>query len=39
MPNFTAHVQSISNPSTEAINRRMMQKISTDIPFYPVPVY
>ena len=39
IPNFTAHVQSISNPSTEVINRRMMQKISKDIPFYPDPVY
>ena len=39
MPNFTTHVQLISSPSTEAINRRMMQKISKNIPFYPDPVY
>ena len=39
MPNFTTTVQSISNPSPEAINRRMMQKISKDIPFYHDPVY
>ena len=32
-------MQSISNPSTEVINRRTMQKISKDIPFYPDPVY
>ena len=39
MPNVTTPVQSISNPSTEMINRRMMQKISKDIPFYPDPTY
>ena len=39
IPNFTTPVQSISNSSTEMINRRMMQKISKDIPFYPDPVY
>ena len=39
MSNFTTPVQSISNPSTEAINRRMMQKISKDIPFCHGPVY
>ena len=39
IPNFTTPMQSIGNPSTEAINRRMMQKISTDIPFYQNPVY
>ena len=39
MPNFVTPVQSINNPSTEAIKRRMMQKISKDIPFYPDPVY
>ena len=32
-------MQSISNSSTEAINRRMKQEISKDIPFYPDPVY
>ena len=39
MSNFTAPVQSISNPITEAINRRMIQKISRGIPFCPGPVY
>ena len=39
MPNFATPVQSISNPSIEVINRRMMQKISKDISFYPAPVY
>ena len=34
MPHFTTQVQSISNTSTEAINRRTMQKVSKDIPFY-----
>ena len=38
-PNFTTPVQSIRNPSTEAINRKMMQKRSKGIPFYPDPVY
>ena len=28
VPNFATLVQSIINPSTEAINRRMMQRIS-----------
>ena len=39
VPNFAIPVQSISNPSMETINRRMMQKISKDIPFYPDPTY
>ena len=39
MPNFITPAQSISNPSMEAINRRMMQQISKDIPFYSDPVY
>ena len=39
MPNFTTPVQSISNSNTEAINRRMMQQISKDSPFYSNPVY
>ena len=39
MPNFLTPVQSMSNSSTEMINRRMMQKISKDIPFYPNPTY
>ena len=39
IPNFTTPVQSIINPSTEAIHRGTMQKISKDIPFYPDPVY
>ena len=39
IPHFTTPVQSICNPSTGAINRRMMQRISKDIPFYPDPVY
>ena len=34
--NFTTPVQSVSNPSMEAINRRPMIK---DIPFYPDPTY
>ena len=38
-PNFATPVQSISNPSNEAINRKMMQKRSKGIPFYPDPVY
>ena len=38
-PNFATPVQSISNPSTEAINRRMMPKIIKDIPFCHDPVY
>ena len=37
--NFTTPVQSISNLSTEVFDRRMMQKISNDIPFYPDEVY
>ena len=36
-PEFSTPVQSISNSSTEAINRRMIQKIRKDIPFYPDP--
>ena len=32
-------VQSICNPKAEVINRRMMQEIIKDIPFYPEPVY
>ena len=36
---FAATVQSISSSSIEVINRRTMQKISKDIPFYPDPVY
>ena len=36
--NFATPVQSITNPNNEAINRRTMQKISKDIPFYPNPV-
>ena len=39
MPNFATHVQSISNPNMEVINRRTMEKISKDIPFYPDPTY
>ena len=35
IPGFSTPVQLISNPSMEMINRRMMQKISKDIPFYP----
>ena len=38
IPNFTIPVQSINNSSMEAINRRMMQQISKDIPFYSNPV-
>ena len=39
MPNFATPEQLISNPRMEMINRRMMQKISKDIPFYPNPTY
>ena len=39
IPTFATPVQPISNPSIEAINTRMMQKISKDIPFYPDQVY
>ena len=39
MPNFATPVQSISNPSMEVINRRMMQKITKHIPLYPDPTY
>ena len=39
IPHFATPVQSISNPNTEAIDKRMMQKISKDIPSYPDPVY
>ena len=35
-PYFTTPVQSVNNPSAEAINRRPMMK---DIPFYPDPTY
>ena len=38
-PNFAAPVQSLSNPSTKAINRKMIQKTSKDIPSYQDPVY
>ena len=38
MSNFATPVQSISNPGTEMINRRMMQKISK-ASFYPDPTY
>ena len=39
MPNFTTPVQSRSNSSIEAINRRMMQQTSKDITIYPDPIY
>ena len=39
IPNFATSVQSISYPSTEVINRRTMQKIRKDIPFYLDSVY
>ena len=39
MSNFATPEQSINNPSTEMINRRTMQKINKDIPFYPDPSY
>ena len=32
-------MQSISKSSTEVINRRKIQKINRDIPFYPDPTY
>ena len=32
-------MQSISNSSAEVINRRLIQKINKDIPFYPDPSY
>ena len=38
-PDFATPVQSISSHSTEVINRRMIQKINKDIPFYPDPNY
>ena len=38
-PDFTTPVPSISNSSMQVINRRMIQKINTDIPFYPDPTY
>ena len=38
-PDFTTPVQSISNFSTEVINRRSIQKINKNIPFYPDPTY
>ena len=37
IPNFVTPVQSISNPSIKAVNRRMLQEISNNIPFYPDP--
>ena len=37
--NIATPVQSISNPSTKVINRRTMQKISKDIPFYQESLY
>ena len=36
---FPMHEQSISNSSTEAITRGMIQNINRDIPFYPDPIY
>ena len=39
MPNCTTPVQLISTPSMETINRRAMQQISKDTPFYPDSVY
>ena len=39
MPNVATPVQSIGNPSMETINRRKMQEISKDLPFYPDPTY
>ena len=39
MPNFATPVQSISTLSMETINRKMMQRTSKDIPFYPDPMY
>ena len=36
---FPMHEQSISNPSTEAITRGMIQNINRDIPFCPDPIY
>ena len=39
MPNFATRVPSISNSSTEAFNRRMIQQTSKDIPFYSNPGY
>ena len=38
-PDFATAVQSISNPSMEVSNRRMIQEINIDIPFYPDPTY
>ena len=38
-PHFTTPVQSISNSSAEVINRRPIQKINKNIPFYPDPTY
>ena len=38
-PDFTTPVQSISNSSVEVNNRRLIQKINKDIPFYPDPTY
>ena len=36
---FATPVQSISNSSVEVINRRPIQKINKDVPFYPDPTY
>ena len=39
MSNLATPAQSINNPCAEAINRRTMQKIRKDIPFYPEQIY
>ena len=39
IPSFTTPVQSIGNSNTTMIDRRMMQHVSKDTPFYPDPVY
>ena len=39
IPNLQPLCNQYVNPSDEAINRRMMQEISKDIPFNPHPVY
>ena len=38
-PDFATLLQSISNSSMEIINRRPIQKINKDLPFYPDPNY
>ena len=38
-PDFATPVQSINNSSAEVINRKPIQKINKDIPFYPDPTY